>query len=679
MSPVSPTQYKAPTGVAGAALVFWGIVTGHWVIGVLLAALVEARRVVQARWEIGNQLLQRIWALCSVMFLVSLIIGLIREGAARAAFFGVEWMPVCGLPLILAQVYSTHEGIPVRVLSVVSRLMERKRRRAGHPPRPDRLLNVEYPYVCAVLIAASAPKPEGIVFYVGAALLVACGLFLNRERPRINFAAWCVVALIAAVLGFVGHIGLHNLHVYLENVVVGLNVSGLSSSMKRSITRLGDVGEIKMSRRIEWWVKPVRGETPDYLRRGAYDTYRREMWLVAQGRNMMAAARSGDGADVEWEIPPGTDVAPDAELEIVGRRQGDETHLALPAMPVTLKGLKADTVGRTWLGLTVAADTQRVLDFGVRYKAGGNADPPPGEADLGVIERLHPGLDAALAEAGAMGLGPKATVIALTRFFHGKFAYSTFLEISRDAGDPVLAFLQKHRKGHCEYFATATVLLLRRAGIPARYVTGHVVREYDERRGRFVLRGLHAHAWVQAWWDGRWRYVDTTPGSWLQAEKQALSLWQPVIDWFQGLPLAWATWIKGPVGRGFLAFVKWGTLPLLGVYLWFRLFRGQRGRRVRATADGGRAERTGMDSEWYTLEPCLVEALGGRRPCEPLGLWWRRVRLRCPEPVRETVADALALHYRLRFDPQPMAEEDRARLGQLARRAVDSLQPGLGE
>ena len=34
-------------------------------------------------------------------------------------------------------------------------------------------------------------------------------------------------------------------------------------------------------------------------------------------------------------------------------------------------------------------------------------------------------------------------------------------------------FLCEHRTGHCEYFATATTLLLRAAKIPARYAVGY--------------------------------------------------------------------------------------------------------------------------------------------------------------------------------------------------------------
>lgn len=66
------------------------------------------------------------------------------------------------------------------------------------------------------------------------------------------------------------------------------------------------------------------------------------------------------------------------------------------------------------------------------------------------------------------------------------------------------------RKGHCQYFATAAVLLLRRAGHTARCVVGFASDEIDDRG--VVFRGLHAHAWseiVNA--QGRWQRFDPTP------------------------------------------------------------------------------------------------------------------------------------------------------------------------
>ncbi|HEX3132713.1 MAG TPA: transglutaminase domain-containing protein [Planctomycetota bacterium] len=68
------------------------------------------------------------------------------------------------------------------------------------------------------------------------------------------------------------------------------------------------------------------------------------------------------------------------------------------------------------------------------------------------------------------------------------------------------------RRGHCQYFATAAVLLLRRAGHTARCVVGFASDEIDDRG--VVFRGLHAHAWVEVVnAQGRWQRVDPTPAT----------------------------------------------------------------------------------------------------------------------------------------------------------------------
>ena len=58
-------------------------------------------------------------------------------------------------------------------------------------------------------------------------------------------------------------------------------------------------------------------------------------------------------------------------------------------------------------------------------------------------------------------------------------------------------FLLRTRSGHCEYFATATVLLLRQLGIPARYAVGYAVHEATGRK--YVVRQRDAHAWCLVW------------------------------------------------------------------------------------------------------------------------------------------------------------------------------------
>ena len=79
--------------------------------------------------------------------------------------------------------------------------------------------------------------------------------------------------------------------------------------------------------------------------------------------------------------------------------------------------------------------------------------------------------------------------------------------------DPVEYFLTQHRRGHCELFASALVLLLREAGIPARYVTGVVCFEQHPSGKYYLSRLSNVHAWVEAYDRERkqWVLLDATP------------------------------------------------------------------------------------------------------------------------------------------------------------------------
>jgi hypothetical protein len=103
---------------------------------------------------------------------------------------------------------------------------------------------------------------------------------------------------------------------------------------------------------------------------------------------------------------------------------------------------------------------------------------------------------------------------AVRSFFQSEFEYG-LQPIKRPPGaDPILYFLKTRHPAHCEYFATATVLLLRAAGVPTRYVVGYVADEESDDRDRWVARNRDAHAWVEAYDDQteRWFPVEATPG-----------------------------------------------------------------------------------------------------------------------------------------------------------------------
>jgi len=109
--------------------------------------------------------------------------------------------------------------------------------------------------------------------------------------------------------------------------------------------------------------------------------------------------------------------------------------------------------------------------------------------------------------------GPETRARRIESFLRdgNEYAYSVRLGVSDPTIDPLEDFLKNRKSGHCEYFASALVMMLRAAGIPARLVTGYKGGDWDEDSGVYVVQQRHAHAWVEAQIDGAWITLDATP------------------------------------------------------------------------------------------------------------------------------------------------------------------------
>ena len=70
---MSKDLMKPPPLLLGAALLFWGWQTGYLAVGALMAVVLEAPRVVKARWEFADQDFTRIWTFCSLLLLAALV------------------------------------------------------------------------------------------------------------------------------------------------------------------------------------------------------------------------------------------------------------------------------------------------------------------------------------------------------------------------------------------------------------------------------------------------------------------------------------------------------------------------------------------------------------------------------------------------------------------------------
>lgn len=72
-------------------------------------------------------------------------------------------------------------------------------------------------------------------------------------------------------------------------------------------------------------------------------------------------------------------------------------------------------------------------------------------------------------------------------------------------------FFDKAESGYCIHFATTATVLLRAAGIPARYVTGYAIEVPAGME--IAVPQSRAHAWVEYYTEGNgWKILDPTPG-----------------------------------------------------------------------------------------------------------------------------------------------------------------------
>ena len=112
---------------------------------------------------------------------------------------------------------------------------------------------------------------------------------------------------------------------------------------------------------------------------------------------------------------------------------------------------------------------------------------------------------------------PREMAEVIRQHFRTQYRYSLETE-SIGGGDPIEQFLQQRPAGHCEYFATATALLLRVLGVPTRYVTGYAVDTETDTDDEWLARNRDAHAWVEAYdaRSRRWFIVESTPGESVQ-------------------------------------------------------------------------------------------------------------------------------------------------------------------
>jgi transglutaminase-like putative cysteine protease len=222
--------------------------------------------------------------------------------------------------------------------------------------------------------------------------------------------------------------------------------------------------------------------------------------------------------------------------------------------------------------------TQRST-LGDRFAAVGEEE----RADNLQLPRRNPRTLAFARDLRSRVASDRAFIAGLLAWFHDEaFVYT--LAPPPLEGDTVDAFLFDTRRGFCEHYASAFVVMLRAAGIPARVVTGYQGGEINPNGDYMIVRNSDAHAWAEALLDGTWLRFDPTaavaPSRIERGLGAALPLGEPVpylarldMTWLKSLRLHWDAvnyqWQRGIVGFNIERQRDlWRDLGLEGVRGW---------------------------------------------------------------------------------------------------------------
>lgn len=646
---------KAPPLWLATALLFWAWQTGLWYYAIPLAIVVEAARWLPWRLNLSPQQFNRIWDLSALSWTGTAIYLYNEYEVTFAVTSAIKWLPIFAFPLLAAQAYSSQPAIN---RGTFFWLLRRHVRKDGSEPHLD--VSLGYGALCA--LAAAAANVRDLRFYIGVAILSGFALAVNRPRRTWASVTLLLFALVA-LLGYFAAERLQALQAHLERETARWLYAWIPQPQENEegYSRIGSFGEMKMSSRI---VLKIQGEipirAPELLRQLSFNRYEPGIWVGAR-REYKPLTQDGM---FSWTLLPEKKARRSAVVSMA-LLPHKRTLLPLPLGTARVSELPVGIVEMNRLGAVRAVNGPETVQYRCTYGPGETVDAPPSSIDLELPNEERRVLRAIVAELGLTNLPPDRAAAHLLGWFQRKFRYSLAPPpeepyLRRTVRYVLTRFLTETHTGHCEHFATAATLLLRAAGIPARYAVGYSVQDSARSGDSFIVRQRHAHAWTLAYINGRWTDFDTTPPAWDELERANASMFRPISEWFSEMRFRFMLWsFEDHTGLpGKYLFIPLG---LLTAFIVWRIFA--RKRHMLFVRNKRKTERKvtypGLDSEFYKIEARLRRMGFERNPGETLAAWLKRVE-------RPELKPLLELHYRYRFDSENLTQEARAALAREA-------------
>ncbi|MBX3742816.1 MAG: transglutaminase domain-containing protein [Akkermansiaceae bacterium] len=663
--------------------------TEHMVIAVGMALVVEAAHWLRLRWHFDDTAYIRAWQLTQISA-ACLAVYVWLEGDRLSALQRLmSWLPALFLPVQLAQIYGLKDSMPLSTFSFFARQRQLRNERLGLRDTSTRLNFGNVFFVSCLVAATLGPLAESVWFLNGLLFLIGWAV-LAALRTRL-----APLLLALAFAGGFAVTGQASLKIANEKLLRYYR-GGHDGPRNPNVTdtAIGSLGEIKQSKDIQWRLRVNgNGMPPTHLKTIVFNKYRNAEWINqrAEGRDKdfdwLAIDEITEGSNQFVISPSETDPPVEAKLpsfRLRGKVE-EESQLPLPGSAAIIHGFKLETIDHNSMGTVRINPSNAIIDGTVFWKHRSTIEVPPERQDYLLPKLEESTILRIAAEIGLHGEPTlKGKLDLISGWFAREFKYTRYLTTpvpgefalrrkgreNMSRGNAIAVFLTNHREGHCEYFATAASLLLRAAGTPSRYAVGFSVREMDGRRNEFLIRGTHAHAWCRVWDEEKeqWIDFDPTPGNWLAMEGIRPDWKQPFKDWLLRVREDFALWRTDTENRTGLAIGMMSFAVIALAFIGRRLWRSKHMVGPKAS---GRPVFDITRTPLHELEPMARKILGPRPPGLPFSRWLSGLRGMLGDAGQ--LDEAIQLHQRLRYDPEPPGSTPVERLKTLVDGIKDKL------
>ncbi|MBO7127110.1 transglutaminase domain-containing protein [bacterium] len=621
---------RFPPLFIGFSTIFWGFCTGWEVFSIVAAIIFEASNIIKTRFDLQKKDFIRISDLSSLVMFILLFYSYV-ENEPRMIFLGfITTVPIIFMPLLFAQLFSTSDKVIIGT--------KWGKRTHSHAPVDIRTL-----YILAILFATAAANIKS-VWFIALFMLIIFVVLSGRVRdPKSlkRYLKFCFVTVFITV--FIG------VTVVAGHWLIGRKMmewyndwyESLSADPFRTSTSMGELGKMKLSGEIVFRVYPEEPSIPLYMKQSDYNVIVNNTWYSRPKKTDSIFPVN----DMEWQFFGEGDGKKRSKISIWMNKNKGEGVLPLPNGAKRATELDVAGIEKSVLGAIYVEEGPELLEFVISYDPEESFEPLPRRSDFFVPKEERAVIDDVMRNNGLTGATPEETLENIERFF-ATFNYTLELK-NRVAGSYLADFLNNTREGHCEYFATATVLMLRSAGIAARYRTGYMLDEYDSFENAIIARKRDAHAWVTAYIGDRWINIDTTPPQWKEADSMEKSFFEPVSDFMAWVKMKYENYRRKKSAEFNRILIA--AASILTIFLMVRVYLRKR-RVKKSLSDEIKPlfEAAGLNSPLYQMLDYYAENGLTREESETLRRWIEKNREKLGENI--DLSAFVRLHEKLRFN-----------------------------